>query len=51
MASKKKGMWMGGHPPLGYDVKDRHLHVNKEEAESMKEKTILFINKVKRILE
>ena len=22
-ASKKKGMWMGGYPPLGYDVKDR----------------------------
>ncbi len=24
-ASKKKGMWMGGLPPLGYDVKDRKL--------------------------
>lgn len=35
-ASKRKGMWMGGHPPLGYDVKDRHLHVNKEEAEVIK---------------
>ena len=22
-ASRRKGMWMGGHPPLGYDVKDR----------------------------
>ncbi len=32
-ASKKKGMWMGGNPPLGYDVKDRKLVVNKEEAE------------------
>ena len=21
-ASKKKGMWMGGYPPLGYDVKE-----------------------------
>ena len=27
-ASKKKGMWMGGQPPLGYDVKDRKLVVN-----------------------
>jgi site-specific DNA recombinase len=27
-ASKKKGMWMGGYPPLGYDVKDRKLIVN-----------------------
>ncbi len=31
-ASKKKGMWMGGVPPLGYDVKDRKLVVNKQEA-------------------
>jgi len=33
-ASKKKGMWMGGMPPLGYDVKDRKLVVNKHEATS-----------------
>lgn len=32
-ASKKKGMWMGGTPPLGYDIVDRQLIVNKEEAE------------------
>ena len=32
-ASKKKGMWMGGMPPLGYDVKDRKLVVNKDEAQ------------------
>ena len=31
-ASRKKGMWMGGHPPLGYDVVDRKLVVNREEA-------------------
>ena len=31
-ASKKKGMWMGGYPPLGYDVKDRKLVVNEAEA-------------------
>jgi DNA invertase Pin-like site-specific DNA recombinase len=31
-ASKKKGMWMGGMPPLGYDVKDRKLVANKHEA-------------------
>jgi site-specific DNA recombinase len=34
-ASKKKGMWMGGQPPLGYDVKDRKLVVNTEEAETV----------------
>jgi site-specific DNA recombinase len=32
-ASKKKGMWMGGPQPLGYDVKDRKLIINKPEAE------------------
>jgi hypothetical protein len=31
-ASKRKGMWMGGNVPLGYDVKDRKLVVNEPEA-------------------
>src|SRR6202045_4277993 len=31
-ASKKKGMWMGGMPPLGYDVKNRKLVINDTEA-------------------
>src|SRR5262249_7088317 len=31
-ASKKKGMWMGGMVPLGYNVKDRKLVVNEREA-------------------
>ena len=35
-ASKKKGMWMGGFVPLGYDAKDRKLVINKEEAESVR---------------
>ena len=34
-ASKKKGMWMGGMPPLGYDVKDRKLVVNDAEAQTV----------------
>ena len=34
-ASKKKGMWMGGMPPLGYDVKDRKLVVNEDEARTV----------------
>lgn len=33
LASKKKGMWMGGPQPLGYDVVDRKLIVNEAEAE------------------
>ncbi|WP_244505821.1 hypothetical protein [Nitrosomonas communis] len=31
-ASKKKGMWMGGIPPLGYDVENRRLVPNECEA-------------------
>ena len=31
-ASKAKGMWMGGTPPLGYDVQERKLIVNEPEA-------------------
>ena len=34
-ASKKKGMWMGGMPPLGYDVKDRKLVANDNEARTV----------------
>ena len=34
-ASKKKGMWMGGMPPLGYDVKERKLVVNDAEARTV----------------
>jgi site-specific DNA recombinase len=34
-ASKQKGMWMGGLPPLGYDVRDRKLVVNQEEAKTL----------------
>jgi DNA invertase Pin-like site-specific DNA recombinase len=33
-ASKKKGMWMGGLPPRGYEVRDRKLVVNAEEAKN-----------------
>ena len=32
-ASKRKGMWMGGVPPLGYRVEDRKLLVIDSEAE------------------
>jgi DNA invertase Pin-like site-specific DNA recombinase len=31
-ASKRKGMWMGGIPPLGYDVDNRRLVPNEREA-------------------
>lgn len=35
-ASKKKGMWMGGLVPLGYDSVDRKLVINAEEAETVR---------------
>jgi site-specific DNA recombinase len=35
-ASKKKGLWMGGPVPLGYDVQDRKLIVNESEAETVR---------------
>lgn len=35
-ASRKKGIWMGGHPPLGYDISDRKLIVNNAEAEKVR---------------
>jgi site-specific DNA recombinase len=35
-ASKKKGMWMGGVVPLGYDVADRRLLVKADEAETVR---------------
>src|ERR687895_1288344 len=35
-ASKKKGMRVGGPVPLGYDVKDKKLVVNEQEAERVR---------------
>ena len=32
-ASRKKGMWMGGIPPLGYDILERKLVINDKEAD------------------
>lgn len=34
--SKRRGMWMGGLPPLGYDGVDKKLVVNQAEAESVR---------------
>jgi site-specific DNA recombinase len=36
-ASKARGMWMGGGLPLGYDTRDRLLHVNQAEAAVVRE--------------
>jgi site-specific DNA recombinase len=36
-ASKRKGTWMGGVPPLGYDVRERRLVVNPAEAKTVRD--------------
>ena len=38
-ASCQKGMWMGGYIPIGYDLKDRKLIINEDEAKIIR---ILF---------
>ena len=43
-ASKKKGMWMGGNVPLGYDAKDRTLAINAAEAETVRTVFRLYLD-------
>jgi site-specific DNA recombinase len=35
-ASKRKGMWIGGLVPLGYEVRDRQLVIEPTEAETVR---------------
>ena len=42
-ASKKKGMWMGGAVPLGYDAIDRKLRINAEEAKVVRQLFELYL--------
>src|SRR6056297_922052 len=35
-ASKKKGLWMGGQVPLGYDADGRTLRIREDEAETVR---------------
>ena len=35
-ASRAKGIFMGGHPPLGYDARDRKLVINEPEAKTVR---------------
>ena len=36
-ASKRKGIWMGGTVPLGYDVRERRLVINQAEAQLVRQ--------------
>lgn len=42
-ASKRKGMWMGGNPPMGYDVRDRQLVVNETDAATIRRVFALYL--------
>ena len=42
-ASKRKGMWMGGIVPVGYDVRDRKLIVNADEAAQVRKLFRLYL--------
>ena len=46
-ASKKKGKWVGGKPPLGYDIDkaNKKLVINPKEAELVKEIFNLYLEK------
>ena len=35
-ASKRKGLWVGGMAPLGYDTNERKITVNRIEAETVR---------------
>jgi site-specific DNA recombinase len=35
-ASKRKGLWVGGMAPLGYDTRDRRITVNEAEADRVR---------------
>ena len=43
-ASKKKGMWMGGPVPLGYDVSDKKLIINESEAAQVQKIFELYLS-------
>jgi site-specific DNA recombinase len=55
-ASKRKGMWMGGLVPFGYDCVNRQLVVNQVEANTVREifrqyLRLNCVNKLKQFLE
>src|SRR5207302_1245227 len=52
-ASKKKGMWMGGNVPLGYDADERTLVINPAEAGTVRRIFALYreLGSVRRVKE
>lgn len=52
-AAKKKGLWMGGPVPLGYEVQDRKLVVHEDEAETVRHlfRRYLVMGSVRELIE
>jgi len=42
-ASKAKGMWQGGRPPLGFDIENRRLISHKEDAKAVQKIFELYL--------
>ena len=42
-ASRKKGIWMGGRVPLGYDIEDKRMIVNQNEAQTIEKIFDLYL--------
>ncbi|MEX6634568.1 recombinase family protein [Hyphococcus lacteus] len=45
-ASRRKGLWTGGNPPLGYDNIDKKLVVNEAEAKTVRRLFELYLETV-----
>ena len=45
-ASRRKGMWMGGWAPLGYDIKERKLVINEKEAKLVRSIFTRFVRRM-----
>jgi len=55
-ASKRKGLWMGGIPPVGYTPKDRTLVIDEPQAQRIREIFTLYtelgdVASLKRVLD
>src|SRR5262249_36878416 len=44
LASRRRGMWTGGHPPLGYDLLEKRLVINPGEAERVRATFALYLS-------
>jgi site-specific DNA recombinase len=44
LATRRRGMWSGGRPALGYDVVERKLVVNAQEAERVREIFAMYLD-------